>query len=160
MMTSPMLNDINLNRRDLVLAGAFAGFSLIAVLRRFSSAKSTTLPVGGPGAKSIQTEEKSLSASQQRDPGGTHSPTFSSFCFHRQSMVKTPSCQLTYILEWNPVSFDYPTVAACADEPGNIMPIPYRPFKWGEYQCVSPSLALCGWPCDTLICADYDPCAN
>ncbi|KAI0775471.1 hypothetical protein BC629DRAFT_1638009 [Irpex lacteus] len=99
-MTITMLN--NLNQRDLVLAGAFAGLSLVVVLKRYTSYKSTEPSVGG--TKAIQQVEKSPLASQQREPG-----------------------------EWNPVSFDYPTVAVCADEPGSIKPIPYRPFKWGEY---------------------------
>lgn len=150
-MTTTMLN--NLNQRDLVLAGAFAGLSLVVVLKRYSSYKSTEPSVGG--TKAIQQVEKSPLASQQREPGGTYPPAFSSACFRKQAMVKTPSWQLTYILEWNPMSFDYPTVAVCADEPGSIKPIPYRPFKWGEYQCVSPSLALDGWACNTSMCADY-----
>ncbi|KZT74534.1 hypothetical protein DAEQUDRAFT_720712 [Daedalea quercina L-15889] len=35
--------------------------------------------------------------------------------------------------EWEPVTFDYPQVEVCTDELSTIKPIPYRPFRWGEY---------------------------
>ncbi|CAL1717362.1 unnamed protein product [Somion occarium] len=35
--------------------------------------------------------------------------------------------------QWLPVQFDYPQVQPCAEDPLTLKPIPYRPFKWGEY---------------------------
>ncbi|KAI0346975.1 hypothetical protein BDW22DRAFT_482216 [Trametopsis cervina] len=35
---------------------------------------------------------------------------------------------------WTPVAFDYPRVEPCPTDPLTLKPIPYRPFKWGEYR--------------------------
>ncbi|PSS32006.1 hypothetical protein PHLCEN_2v2248 [Hermanssonia centrifuga] len=35
--------------------------------------------------------------------------------------------------EWIPVDFDYPHVDKCLNAVSDIKPIPYRPFKWGDY---------------------------
>ncbi|KAL0579644.1 hypothetical protein V5O48_002340 [Marasmius crinis-equi] len=35
--------------------------------------------------------------------------------------------------EWNPVEFAYPEFPACAENLSVIKPIPYRPFRWGQY---------------------------
>lgn len=35
--------------------------------------------------------------------------------------------------EWTPVAFAYPHVAPCPDDVATLKPVPYRPFKWGEY---------------------------
>ncbi|KAI0922007.1 hypothetical protein AcV5_000548 [Taiwanofungus camphoratus] len=35
--------------------------------------------------------------------------------------------------EWTPVPFDYPHVEAFTDDLSTVKPIPYRPFKWGDY---------------------------
>ncbi|KZT74535.1 hypothetical protein DAEQUDRAFT_734812 [Daedalea quercina L-15889] len=35
--------------------------------------------------------------------------------------------------EWSPVKFDYPHVKPFEEDILNVKPIPYRPFKWGEY---------------------------
>ncbi|KAH0839611.1 hypothetical protein J3R83DRAFT_527 [Lanmaoa asiatica] len=35
--------------------------------------------------------------------------------------------------EWTPQRFDYPEVTPCAFELKNTKPVPYRPFRWGEY---------------------------
>lgn len=39
-------------------------------------------------------------------------------------------------LAWTPEKFDYPDITPCADALVDIKPILYRPFRWGEYQCV------------------------
>lgn len=58
-----------------------------------------------------------------RRPGGEH---FSSmFCLLLLSIHATT--------EWLPVEFNYPNVEPCLDDLGGVKPIPYRPFKWGEY---------------------------
>ena len=36
--------------------------------------------------------------------------------------------------EWNPVAFDYPRFGPCGAHFSALKPIPYRPFKWGDYQ--------------------------
>lgn len=41
------------------------------------------------------------------------------------------------LLEWTPVAFAYPHVEPCREDVAAIKPVPYRPFKWGEYQYVS-----------------------
>ncbi|KAF8558951.1 hypothetical protein OG21DRAFT_1453987 [Imleria badia] len=35
--------------------------------------------------------------------------------------------------EWTPQRFDYPEVTSCAFKLKNMKPVPYRPFRWGEY---------------------------
>ena len=35
--------------------------------------------------------------------------------------------------------FDYPRVEPAKAHFSTLKPIPYRPFKWGDYQCVTPS---------------------
>ncbi|KAH9843744.1 uncharacterized protein C8Q71DRAFT_719459 [Rhodofomes roseus] len=35
--------------------------------------------------------------------------------------------------EWSPVAFDYPAIEPFNEDIMNVKPIPYRPFKWGEY---------------------------
>ena len=35
-----------------------------------------------------------------------------------------------------PVDFEYPRVEPWRGDLEKVRPIPYRPFKWGEYQCV------------------------
>ncbi|PCH41571.1 hypothetical protein WOLCODRAFT_137476 [Wolfiporia cocos MD-104 SS10] len=35
--------------------------------------------------------------------------------------------------EWAPVQFDYPHVDPFIEDISNVKPIPYRPFRWGEY---------------------------
>ena len=36
--------------------------------------------------------------------------------------------------EWTPVAFEYPRFAPCESHFSTLKPIPYRPFKWGDYQ--------------------------
>ena len=36
--------------------------------------------------------------------------------------------------EWTPVAFEYPRFAPCENHFSTLKPIPYRPFKWGDYQ--------------------------
>ncbi|OCH95886.1 hypothetical protein OBBRIDRAFT_442056 [Obba rivulosa] len=35
--------------------------------------------------------------------------------------------------EWTPVAFEYPRVEAFVGDLSDVKPIPYRPFRWGEY---------------------------
>ncbi|EKM59559.1 uncharacterized protein PHACADRAFT_250145 [Phanerochaete carnosa HHB-10118-sp] len=35
--------------------------------------------------------------------------------------------------EWTPVAFEYPAIAPCREDVSAVKPVPYRPFKWGEY---------------------------
>ncbi|KAG8218335.1 hypothetical protein J3R82DRAFT_3950 [Butyriboletus roseoflavus] len=35
--------------------------------------------------------------------------------------------------QWTPQRFDYPEVTPCAFELKNLKPVPYRPFRWGQY---------------------------
>ncbi|KAG7097856.1 hypothetical protein E1B28_005170 [Marasmius oreades] len=35
--------------------------------------------------------------------------------------------------EWTPVKFTYPEFPACTSNLSDIKPIPYRPFRWGQY---------------------------
>ncbi|KAI0334912.1 hypothetical protein GY45DRAFT_1367349 [Cubamyces sp. BRFM 1775] len=35
--------------------------------------------------------------------------------------------------EWTPVQFDYPHLEPSKEHFSNVKPIPYRPFKWGDY---------------------------
>ncbi|EMD40976.1 hypothetical protein CERSUDRAFT_111549 [Gelatoporia subvermispora B] len=35
--------------------------------------------------------------------------------------------------EWTPVAFDYPRVEPFQGDLSSVRPIPYRPFRWGEY---------------------------
>ncbi|KAI0723515.1 hypothetical protein C8Q76DRAFT_398233 [Earliella scabrosa] len=35
--------------------------------------------------------------------------------------------------EWTPVKFDYPRIEPSTEHFSTLRPIPYRPFKWGEY---------------------------
>ncbi|KAF7799083.1 hypothetical protein EIP86_010313 [Pleurotus ostreatoroseus] len=35
--------------------------------------------------------------------------------------------------EWTPVAFRYPRIEPCLERLEDVKPIPYRPFKWGEY---------------------------
>ncbi|OSD01781.1 hypothetical protein PYCCODRAFT_472517 [Trametes coccinea BRFM310] len=35
--------------------------------------------------------------------------------------------------EWTPVAFDYPRLEPHKEHFSNVKPIPYRPFKWGDY---------------------------
>ena len=41
-----------------------------------------------------------------------------------------------YNTEWRPVAFCYPSIEACPHSLTDMKPIPYRPFRWGAYQCV------------------------
>ncbi|KAI0092520.1 hypothetical protein BDY19DRAFT_990236 [Irpex rosettiformis] len=103
----------NLGHRDLLLAGAFAGLGLFAIYRRYNSSSSTSSSDSvkvSTGAEAPSSTKPALAARssispQQHEPG-----------------------------EWKPVQFDYPTIVPSADDPRNIRPVPYRPFKWGEYQ--------------------------
>lgn len=36
--------------------------------------------------------------------------------------------------EWAPVDFSYPAINPCPYELSEMKPIPYRPFRWGQYQ--------------------------
>ena len=40
------------------------------------------------------------------------------------------------LLEWTPAAFEYPRIEPRRGPLDTVKPIPYRPFKWGEYQCV------------------------
>ncbi|KAH9950050.1 hypothetical protein B0H21DRAFT_21333 [Amylocystis lapponica] len=35
--------------------------------------------------------------------------------------------------EWTPVAFDYPRVEPFVDDLKSVKPVPYRPFRWGDY---------------------------
>ncbi|KAK1219245.1 hypothetical protein PQX77_018052 [Marasmius sp. AFHP31] len=35
--------------------------------------------------------------------------------------------------EWKPVNFSYPEFPACTENLSDVKPIPYRPFRWGQY---------------------------
>ncbi|KAL0061391.1 hypothetical protein AAF712_011792 [Marasmius tenuissimus] len=35
--------------------------------------------------------------------------------------------------EWKPVNFSYPEFPACTENLSVVKPIPYRPFRWGQY---------------------------
>ncbi|KAI8984978.1 hypothetical protein BD414DRAFT_462851 [Trametes punicea] len=35
--------------------------------------------------------------------------------------------------EWIPTAFDYPRFEPCTEDFSNVKPLPYRPFKWGDY---------------------------
>ncbi|KDQ64983.1 hypothetical protein JAAARDRAFT_111140, partial [Jaapia argillacea MUCL 33604] len=35
--------------------------------------------------------------------------------------------------EWTPVQFTYPSFEPCPDQLKDVKPIPYRPFRWGQY---------------------------
>ncbi|EGO01567.1 hypothetical protein SERLA73DRAFT_176926 [Serpula lacrymans var. lacrymans S7.3] len=35
--------------------------------------------------------------------------------------------------EWTPQTFDYPSITPCPHPLSDIRPVPYRPFRWGEY---------------------------
>ncbi|KAF9258169.1 hypothetical protein L218DRAFT_974977 [Marasmius fiardii PR-910] len=35
--------------------------------------------------------------------------------------------------EWTPVKFSYPEFPACSSNLADMKPIPYRPFRWGQY---------------------------
>ncbi|KAH9938721.1 uncharacterized protein B0H18DRAFT_968444, partial [Fomitopsis serialis] len=45
---------------------------------------------------------------------------------------------------WEPAVFDYPQVEPCTDDLNTIKPIPYRPFRWGEYQ-YAPNMSWNEW---------------
>jgi hypothetical protein len=38
------------------------------------------------------------------------------------------------ITAWVPLAFEYPEVIPCLHPIRDVKPVPYRPFKWGEYQ--------------------------
>lgn len=43
---------------------------------------------------------------------------------------------LITIEAWKPVHFNYPTITPLATDPLSMKPIPYRPFRAGEYPFV------------------------
>ena len=50
--------------------------------------------------------------------------------------------------------FRYPPIEACPHFLKDIKPIPYRPFRWGSYQCVL--ISLHNLHCKKSIRVDYD----
>ncbi|KAJ3990373.1 hypothetical protein F5890DRAFT_1481462 [Lentinula detonsa] len=52
--------------------------------------------------------------------------------------------------EWPPISFSYPAVTS-SQNPVNLKPIPYRPFKWGAYHV---TMGIRDMPWDEWIEAD------
>ena len=64
----------SLDQRDILLAGAFAGLSILIIYKRYISSK-PTLPQSGPpkdARPSSRLTEKSPVNTQQREPGGTY----------------------------------------------------------------------------------------
>ena len=74
-----------------------------------------------PSSSTQVLEDKQQQSS--RRPGGEHFSAM--FCPLLLSIHATT--------EWLPVEYNYPNVEPCLDDLGGVKPIPYRPFKWGEY---------------------------
>ena len=120
---------VALARRDLLVlvaaAGAFLAYRVwVRVARR-----------GAPSAAApnvaAQRSEKTLQKDVARDraPGGWCSTCAGSVnCGILTSRVPRPHT------EWSPVAFEYPHLAQSPTHFSTLAPIPYRPFKWGEYQ--------------------------
>ncbi|KAL4075697.1 hypothetical protein J3A83DRAFT_2022720 [Scleroderma citrinum] len=103
---------------------ALQGVALFAVYRIFrwmhtrSARKSSPVASGNKVTTSKDitgvTLHQALDANRNRDPGA-----------------------------WTPEKFDYPEITPYPDALVDIRPIPYRPFRWGEYQCVPLSCSRC-----------------
>ncbi|KIP09817.1 hypothetical protein PHLGIDRAFT_115974 [Phlebiopsis gigantea 11061_1 CR5-6] len=55
--------------------------------------------------------------------------------------------------QWTAVAFEYPAVAPCRAALADVPPIPYRPFKWGEYFV---TMGIRSMPWDEWIELDRD----
>jgi len=104
---------------------------MIYIIFRCRGTWSSRKPSSGPKGHEV-TASKDVTASdanKHRDPG--------SGCtlFLGGLMISViTACHVS--LAWTPEKFDYPEITPCTDALVDIKPILYRPFRWGEYQCV------------------------
>ncbi|KAH7916724.1 hypothetical protein BJ138DRAFT_995089 [Hygrophoropsis aurantiaca] len=89
----------------LIVTIAFAVFWW---LRR--KAKCAATPIDSDGLKSDSNSEKVNVKDKDKDVNKTREPG-----------------------EWTPQQFSYPSITPCPHRLEDVRPVPYRPFRWGEY---------------------------